>query len=97
MPMLWIQSRVNYTLNLPHILSKRQLSNSKHSQPFIILQSIWILQSLNPLGSTTSPLQEREIQREGQRGRIPPQVPHIVQGTDRHISEGRKVEISPKG
>jgi len=54
MPMLWIQSRVDYTLNLPQILSKRQLSNSKHSQPFINLQTVWILQSLNTLGSTIS-------------------------------------------
>ena len=52
MPMLWIQSRVDYILNLPQILSKRQLSNNKHNQPFIILQSVWILQSLNTLGST---------------------------------------------
>jgi len=50
--MLWIQSRVDYTLNLPQILSKRQLSNSKHNQPFIYLQRVWILQSLNTFGST---------------------------------------------
>jgi len=31
--MLWIQSRVDYILNLPHILSKEQLSNNKHNQP----------------------------------------------------------------
>jgi len=55
MPMLWIQSRVDYILNVPQILSKRQHSNNKHNQPFIILQRVWILQSLNPLGSTISP------------------------------------------
>ena len=54
MLMLWIQSRVDYTWNLPQILSKRQLSNNKHMQPFIILQRVWILQSLNTLGSTSS-------------------------------------------
>jgi len=47
MPMLWIQSRVDYILNLPQNLSKRQLNNSKHNQSFIILQRVWILQSLN--------------------------------------------------
>ena len=50
--MLWIQSRVDYIWNLPQILSKRQLNNSKHNQPSIILQRVWILQSLNTLGST---------------------------------------------
>jgi len=33
MLMLWIQSRVDYILNLPQILSKGQLSNNKHNQP----------------------------------------------------------------
>jgi len=31
--MPWIQSRVDYILNLPQILSKRKHINNKHSQP----------------------------------------------------------------
>ena len=54
MLMLWIQSRMDYTLNLPQILSKRQLSNNKNNWPSIILQRVWILQSLNTLGSTSN-------------------------------------------
>jgi len=45
--MLWIQSRVHYILNLPQILSKRTAQQQQAQLTFIILQRIWILQSLN--------------------------------------------------
>ena len=46
MPMLWIQSRVDYKLNLPRSYL-RQLNNNKHNLAFNFLQRVWILQSLN--------------------------------------------------
>ena len=55
MPMLWIQSRVDYINNLPQILS-RQLCNSKHNLAFNILQRVWILQSLNTTWFNNLPL-----------------------------------------
>jgi len=47
---------MDYILNLPQILSKRQFSNSKHNQPFIILQRVWILQTLNTTWFNNLPL-----------------------------------------
>ena len=45
--MLWIQSRVDYILKLPQILSKRTAQQQQAQPAFIILQRVWILQSLN--------------------------------------------------
>jgi len=47
---------VDYILNLPQILSKRQHSNNKHNLAFIILQRAWILQSLNTTWFNNLPL-----------------------------------------
>ena len=47
MLMLWIQSRVDYILNLPQILSKRTTQQQQAQPAFIILQRVWNLQSLN--------------------------------------------------
>ena len=52
MLMLWIQSRVDYTLNLPQILSKGQLSNNKHSQPSSTFKGFGFFKAWTPLGST---------------------------------------------
>jgi len=45
--LLWIQSRVDYILNQPQILSKRTTQQQQAQPAFIILQRVWILQSLN--------------------------------------------------
>jgi len=54
--MLWIQSRVDYILNLPQILSKRTAQQQQAQPAFIILQSVWILQSLNTTWFNNLPL-----------------------------------------
>jgi len=52
---LWIQSRVDlHKKSTPNPILKH-LCNSKHNQPSIKLQRVWILQSLNTLDSTISP------------------------------------------
>jgi len=45
--MLWIQSIVDYILNLPQILSKRAAQQQQAQPASILLQRVWILQSLN--------------------------------------------------
>jgi len=55
MPMLWIQSRVDYKRIYPRSYL-RQLSNSKHNLVFNILQRVWILQSLNTIRFNNLPL-----------------------------------------
>ena len=63
--MLWIQSRVDYILNLPQILSKRTAQQQQAQPPFIILQRVWIFQSLNTTWFNTnienSPKQDHSI------------------------------------
>jgi len=55
MPMLWIQSRVDYINNLPQILSKTA-EQQQASLTFNILQRVWILQSLNTTWFNNLPL-----------------------------------------
>ena len=51
---LWIQSRVDlHRKSTPDPILKH-LCNSKHSQPSIKLQRVWILQSLNTLDSAVN-------------------------------------------
>lgn len=49
MPILWIQSMSGLQYSIYPISYLRQLSNSKHSLAFNILQRVWILQSLNTI------------------------------------------------
>jgi len=49
---LWIQSKVDlHRKSTPNPILKYRCNN-KHNQPFIKLQRVWILQSLNTLDST---------------------------------------------
>ena len=103
--MLWIQSRVYYTLILPHNLSKRQLNNNKHNQPFIILQRVWILQSLNTLGSTQRTDDAFDVNLVFTKADLQDVVPHendpvvisvVTAGTKVHrvlVDQGRSFDL----